>query len=266
VLILSWVAVAAYGVYVWRHAEMEWPHTSFATQQALLDELKTVRLENCLLRRYGGPNGGGYLMCENLAEGVASAYSYGIDREDDWGCDVSRQLNVAVHQYDCFTAERPTCPGGRFVFHDECVGPRRETIDGRPFDTISSQIQRNGDTAKPLFLKMDVEGAEWESLMATPDSVLDRFIQLPMELHLRLADERRFLELVKRLKEHFYLVNLHFNNNRAACTGDGPLPSRAFQTLWVNKHVGVLDANAPSPAPASPLNAPDDPRFPECRR
>jgi len=243
-----------------------WTPTSHAVQQALLDELKTVSLKNCTLKRYGSPHDGGYLMCENLLKDVTAAYSYGIDLEDNWGCDVSRELGVIVHQYDCFTNERPACGGG-FMFHDECVGPQRETLHGQPFDTLAGQIARNRDTGKALLVKIDVEGAEWESLLATPDAVLDTFVQMPMELHLRGSpDESRFLTLVRRLKEKFYLVNLHFNNYPIACTSeDDPLPSRAFQTLWVNKRIAILDPEAPSPTPPSPLNAADDPKSPECR-
>ncbi len=242
-----------------------WPPTPHAVQHALLDELKPVSLKNCTLKRYGSPHDGGYLMCANLLKDVKAAYSYGIDLEDNWGCDVSRELGMSVQQYDCFTNERPACSGGRFVFHDECVGPRRETLDGQPFDTVASQIARNGDTGNALLVKIDVEGAEWESLLATPDAVLDTIVQMPMELHLRgLADQSRFLTLVRRLKDKFYLVNLHFNN--FACMGsDEPMPAGAFQTLWVNKRLGILDPGAPSPAPPSPLNAADDPNAPECR-
>jgi len=241
-----------------------WSPTSHAVQQALLDELETVSLKNCTLKRYGSPHDGGYLMCANLLKDVTAAYSYGIDREDNWGCDVSRELGVVVHQYDCFANERPACSSS-FMFHDECVGPRRETLDGQPFDTLAAQIARNGHTGKTLLVKIDVEGAEWDSLLATPDAVLDTFVQLPMELHLRgSSDESRFLTLVKRLKEKFHLVNLHFNN--FACTGEAdPLPSKAFQALWVNKRVGTLDADAPSPAPASPLNTADEPNWPDCQ-
>jgi hypothetical protein len=111
-------------------------------------------------------------------------------------------------------------------------------------------------------VKIDIEGAEWDSLLATPDTVLDRIEQMPMELH--GVDERRFLDLVRRLKTRFYLVNLHFNNFE--CTRDlAPMPSRAYQVLWVNKRVGVLDPDAPVPAPPSPLNAPDSPELPDCQ-
>jgi len=110
---------------------------------------------------------------------------------------------------------------------------------------------------------MDIEGAEWESLRATPDDVLDSFVQFPMELHLRSADEALILETVKRLKRQFYLVNIHFNN-WACSPAFAPLPAPAFQTLWVNRRVGVLDPDAPVPAAPSPLNTPDNPAAPEC--
>ena len=232
-----------------------------AVREALFKEIQPVALKNCTLKRYGSQNDGGYLMCANLTKNVESAYSYGIDREDNWGCEVSRELAVPVHQYDCFTEHRPTCPGVKFFFHDECVGPRKQTLKGQPFDTIPNQIQRNGDAEKEILLKIDVEGAEWDSLMATPNTVLDRIVQMPMELH--GTNEQRFVETIRKLKQTFYVVNLHYNN--WACTPEvAPLRAWAYQVLLVNKRVGVLDASVTPPAPSSPFNAPDNPRAPEC--
>jgi hypothetical protein len=92
--------------------------------------------------------------------------------------------------------------------------------------------------------------------------VLDAIDQLAMELH--GVDERRFLAVVRRLKTRFHLVNLHFNNY--ACAEDlAPMPSGAYQVLWVNKRIGVIDPDAPVPAPPSPLNAPDGPSLPDCQ-
>src|SRR5207244_13646372 len=59
-----------------------------------------------------------------LIEPLDVAYSYGVGRNDDWGCELSRRYHVPVHQYDCFDPARPTCNGGTFVFHNECVGDR----------------------------------------------------------------------------------------------------------------------------------------------
>jgi len=231
-------------------------------RRALLEELRPVTLKNCTLKRFGSANDGGYLMCENLIAGLASAYSYGIATEDNWGCEVSRKFAVPVHQYDCFTPHRPTCDGGRPVFHDECIGPKTESVDSRPFDTLTNQISKNGDRNKRLIVKMDVEGAEWDSLLATPDAVLDRIDQMPMELH--GVNESRFLELVRKLKRTFYLVSLHFNNH--ACSADAdPLPAWAYQVLFVNKKLGVPDPSLPARVPGSATDAPDNPAVPDCQ-
>jgi hypothetical protein len=234
-------------------------------RQALWNEIRPVALKNCVLRRFGSVNDGGYLMCENLISGTESAYSYGIDTEDNWGCELSQKLGVGIHQYDCFTSIRPTCPNGRFVFHNECIGPKADTIDSHHFDTLAAQIDKNGDSGRRLLVKMDVEGAEWESLMATPNELLEKIDQLPMELHFTgLGTDLRFAEIIRKLKQTFYLVSVHFNNY--ACSDDlDPFPSAAFQVLFVNKRIGILDPDGPVRQPGSPPDAPDNPSIADCQ-
>lgn len=232
-----------------------------AVRQALLDELQPVVLQNCTLARFGSDADGGYLICQNLIEALGSAYSYGIGPNDDFGCEVSTRYSVPVHQYDCFDPARPVCLAGHNVFHNECIGSRREVVDSRIFDTLANHIASNGDSGKRLIVKIDVEGAEWDSLMATPDEILGRIDQMPMELH--GVDDRRFLETVQKLKRTFYVVNLHFNNNACDPTA-APLPAWAYQVLLVNKRIGVLDPAKGTP-PSSPLNMADNRREPDCQ-
>jgi hypothetical protein len=258
-IVLVLIAVLAIALTIWQAQRAR----QRQTRVALLAELQPVVLNNCTLKRFGSINDGGYLLCDNLGENIGSAYSYGIGKNDEFGCDVSRRYSVPVHQYDCFDPARPTCVGGRFVFHNECIGPRPERDeDRRVFDTLQNHISKNRDTGKRLIVKIDVEGAEWDSLLATPDAVFDQIDQMPMELH--GANEQRFLNLVRRLKQKFYLVNLHFNNYSCSPQLD-PLPAWAYQVLWVNKRIGLLDESAPVPAPVSALNAPDGPGIPDCQ-
>src|SRR5216110_3892321 len=114
-------------------------------REAILAELQPVVLKNCTLKRFGSANDGGYLMCENLIEPLDAGYSYGVGRNDDWGCDVSRRYHVPVHEYDCFDPARPTCNGGTFVFHNECVGDQTGYRESRFFDTLENQIRKNGN-------------------------------------------------------------------------------------------------------------------------
>jgi len=231
-------------------------------REAILAELQPVALKNCTLKRFGSANDGGYLMCENLIEPLDAAYSYGVGTNDDWGCEMSRRYYVPVHQYDCFDPARPTCNGGAFVFHNECVGDRAADRSSHFFDTLENQISKNGDSGRRLIIKMDIEGAEWDSLLAAPNELLASIPQIAMEMH--GFDNPKIVEVLRKLNRNFYLVNLHFNN--WSCTPKAaPLPAWAYQALWVNKRIGVPDPSAPVPAPMSPLNAPDSPTWPDCQ-
>jgi hypothetical protein len=228
--------------------------TARELREELLAEIRPIALKNCEMRRFGGQYDGGYLMCGNLLGAVQSAYSYGIGPTDDWGCDVSQSFNVPVHQYDCFSPPLAACTNKRSLFHDECVGPRADRIDGRVFDTITRQIARNGDMGKTLVMKIDIEGAELDSVLATSDSVFARVDQLAMEIH---GTNRRFLAMVRKLKRTFHVVHLHFNNLACKPLSARPLPAWAYQVLFVNKRVGIVDPAAPPPPLPHPLDAPD---------
>src|SRR6516162_5319522 len=231
-------------------------------REAILAELQPVTLKNCTFKRFGSANDGGYLMCENLIARLDAAYSYGVGPNDEWGCEVSRRYNVPVHPYACFDPATPTCNGGTFMFHDECVGNQTGYRGKRFFDTLENQIRKNGDTGRHLIIKMDIEGAEWDSLLAASDELLASIPQIAMEMH--GFDDPKIVKVLRKLKRNFYLVNLHFNN-WSCTTKAAPLPAWAYQVLWVSKRISIVDPSAPVPAPMSPLNAPDSPTWPDCQ-
>ena len=232
----------------------------------LFEELRPVSLRNCQFARFGGPNDGGYLLCVNLLRDVQVAYSYGINGEDNWGCDVTTRLGIPVREYDCFNLKRPLCAGGQkqLFFHEECVSEHRQRVDGRPFDTVWNQLNANGDAGKRLLVKMDVEGAEWSALAGTPDETLALTDQLVMEMHHvdRGLPER--LALIRRLKKYFYVANVHFNN-WSCREGTMPFPAWAFQVLLINKRIAEIDPVTRRVAFENPLNARDGARVPDCQ-
>jgi len=227
----------------------------------LAEELQPVSLSNCQWDRVGSPNDGGYAMCGNLLAGIETAYSYGIGGNDDWGCEISDKRKVPVHQYDCFHPASPPCSRGNLKLNVECLGPRTETQDGRAFDTLASQIARNGDAARPKVVKIDIEGAEWQAILAAPDELFDTIVQMPMELH--GTDTQEVLDGLRKLKKHFYLVSVHFNNWRCS-TDYAPFPTFAYQVLLVNRKIGIV-GRPPAGAPTlASVLAPDNTRAPEC--
>ena len=231
-------------------------------RQRLFAELTPVALKTCQLERFGEPNDGGYLMCGNLLGDAKVAYSYGISGYDQWGCDISTRLKVPVHQYDCFETTRPVCATGVTVFHEECVGDSRRTLEGRPFDTITGQIVKNGDAGKNIVIKIDVEGAEWDSFAATPDAVFELVDQMAVEFH--EVNDPAFLEVVQRLKRFFHVAHLHFNN--FSCSGQSlaPFAGWAYEVLFVNKRLDTVDTERAVVSP-HPLDAPNTLVYPDCQ-
>jgi hypothetical protein len=239
-------------------------------RQALYDMLQPVALTNCRLERFGEANDGGYLMCANLLEAVQSGYSYGISGYDKWGCDMSSRLGIPLHEYDCFDTTQPVCPTGRTVFHAECVSDRPRTELGRFFDSIPNQITRNGDGAKRIVLKIDVEGAEWDAFAATPDEVLQQIDQLAVEFHWVHDDkhqwvhnEEKYVRVISRLKEFFHVAHVH-QNNYSCVSGLEPFPAWAYEVLFVSKRLGLADAGS-TPQGLSSLDAPNNPKIADCQ-
>jgi hypothetical protein len=236
-------------------------------RQTLFDLVQPIAISNCQLERFGEANDGGYLMCGNLLGAIESGYSYGIAGYDKWGCDISTKHRVPVHQYDCFVTDRPECPAGKTVFHTECVGDVAETVDGRVFDTIRNQFAKNGDSSKRIVLKIDVEGAEWDSLLATPDETLSQIDQLTAEFHWVQGkdgwiEDDKYLRVVRRLKQFFEIAHIHYNNS--ACVGGlEPFPTWTYEVLFVSKRLAVVDPTR-KPSGLHPLDTPNDPRIPEC--
>jgi hypothetical protein len=252
-----------------QHPVVPQPPEVVELRQRLFDMLQPVALTNCELERFGEAHDGGYLMCGNLLSGVQSAYSYGIGGYDKWGCDISRTLDLTVHQYDCFNTAQPWCFIGDTVFHAECVGETTDTVHGRLFDTLQNQLARNGDSSGRIVMKMDVEGAEWDSLLSAPDEILARVDQMAVEFHWmedtnhRWEQADRYVRVVQRLRQFFEIAHIHFNN--ASCIGDlGPFPAWAYEVLFVSKRLAVVDPSLTSGG-LHPLDAPNNPSLADCQ-
>jgi hypothetical protein len=231
-------------------------------RESLFAELQPVTLKNCVIKRFGEPHDGGYLLCANLLKGVQSGYSYGISGYDGWGCEISRTLKVQVHEYDCFNLQEPVCKGGNTAFHAECVAGEPSTDSaGRLFETPEHQLAKNGDAGRQVVMKIDVEGAEWDTFAKTPDLVLERIDQLAVEFH--GVSKPYYAETMLRLKRFFYIANLHFNNY--SCNARiAPFPAWAYEVLFVNKRLGVPDPSGKPPT-LNAANAPNDPARADCQ-
>ena len=126
---------------------------------------------------------------------------------------------------------------------------------------MENQFAKNGDTRKRLVVKMDVEGAEWDSLLEASDETLDQINQLAIEMH--YVENPKYVRVVERLKQRFYVAHLHFNNN-SCWHAVHPFPAWAYEVLFVNKRMATLAPGEPPRRPAA-VDAPNNPKAPDCQ-
>jgi hypothetical protein len=120
--------------------------------------------------------------------------------------------------------------------------------------------------------------------LAAPDDILDNIEQLIVEFHMghqvtiktgpsktdltvvEFHDEDlgKFIKVIKKLKNTFYLVNMHYNNS-TCCDKTSPFSAWAYEVLFVNKRIGKPDKHAPAFPKYQPLDAPNDPAFIDCQ-
>ena len=108
-------------------------------------------------------------------------YSYGIAQDIGFESHFVKENPIPAYLYDHTISDLPEENSSSLItWKPEGIGPRRTAN----LNSLEGHVAENGDAEKEnLLLKMDVEGAEWLSLLETPDDVWGRFKQVVIELH-----------------------------------------------------------------------------------
>ncbi len=112
-------------------------------------------------------------------------------------------------------------------------------------DTCESHIARNSDQDKRIFLKMDVEGAEWLTFLNMPEKTLLQCNQIAVEVHdlsglgINTMCPKASLEekvaVMKKITKHFHCWNVHANNYASMFIVDGYKVPDVMEMTFVNK-------------------------------
>ena len=164
-------------------------------------------------RRLGTRLDGGYVVADDL-ENIHAAYSFGISVEVSFDYALA-EAGIPVRMFD-HTVEGPPVAHPNFSFHKQGLGP---TVDpDSSLFTLEHHIRQCGDMGRTdMLLKLDIEGAEFDSLIAAGPGLLRSFRQIVIEIHWlqRLADPAyrdAFCRMMACLLNGFHLVHVHGNN------------------------------------------------------
>jgi hypothetical protein len=201
--------------------------------RGLLHSLRPVDGGHELIRL--GPDGdGGYLVPDDLA-GIEYAFSPGVSTESGFEAALAargQRVFLADHSVD---GPAEANPGFAFV---------KKFVGGLCDDTYTTLEQWKSSTigahAGDLLMQMDIEGGEYETLLACPAPLLAQFRILVIEFHyLHELLNKRYFELVSRifrkLLQTHSVVHIHPNNCCGSVRADGlELPRIAEFTLQRN--------------------------------
>ena len=216
----------------------------------LLKELKIFDFPNSRRIRIGSNNDGGYVLLNSGLESIEIIYSYGVGDNCDFEVMICEKYDAIAKLYD-HTVDSVPLKKGFIYFKREGVGPKKT----ENCNTIENHINENGDTGKRLLLQMDVEGAEWDTLIHTPNSVLGLFDQIVIEVHGLASDVSKPLDggelyevvmdkkikVLRKINALFYLYHVHANTEGGLYYIDWFKIPDVLELTFVNKKA-VKDA------------------------
>jgi hypothetical protein len=187
------------------------------------------------LLRLGAEMDGGYLLPDDL-EGIRYCFSPGVS---DIALFESQLADRGIHSFLAdYSVDRPPVCRPEIVFDRRHVG----ATNSKTHMTLAAWKQHylpgyEGD----LLLQMDIEGAEYEALLSTPDRLLHQFRIIVVEMHWleRLFDPFAFRIMdacFEKLLSQFYVVHLHPNNCGGRIVENGIEVPHVIEMTFFNRH------------------------------
>jgi hypothetical protein len=174
------------------------------------------KLNNDAIHSYGelnpasflyNPGGydGAYSLSERCLNKSKYVYSYGVGIYDvavKFDIEMSK-INKVVYMYD-----------GQVDFSskDKNLIFKKENVDSKK---IVNHIYENGHANETnMTLKMDIEGAEYETIYYSLDNITKNFNQIALEVHdlLDIENSREKIQTFEKINEYYYLIHLRANN------------------------------------------------------
>lgn len=177
--------------------------------KAFVGLFSPIRTEHELVR-IGGEGDGGYLVPDDLDQ-ITACYSPGVSDIADFELDLAeRGINCYLADY---SVENAPTDHPNFDFRRNYVGGYDDDV----FLTLGRWYNETGQPQGDLILQMDIEGAEYHTLLATPTDLLQKFRIIVLELHHldRICDRDLgpvIHATVAKLLRDFDLVHIHQNN------------------------------------------------------
>ena len=192
---------------------------------SLIGALQPMQTEHPLVRVGQGADGG--YLCPDDFEGITHCFSPGVSNLVLFERHLFERYGVRSFLCDA-AVERPAADFP-FEFDRKFVGAHNDDT----FMTLDAWFHRylDGDhETGDMLLQMDIEGAEYQTLLSAPDALLAKFRIIAIEFHhlFKMLDYVAFPIIdaaFRKLLTTHVVVHAHPNNNQGAVKiGDVVIP------------------------------------------
>ena len=162
-------------------------------------------------------------MCEIPNIKYDLLLSAGIGEDDSF----ERAFLDAHPSLHCYAFDNSDCE----VNHSRCTFIQKFVATNN--NDKETNFHEYLDTHNTIFLKMDIEGAEYPFFWTLRDGDLDKFAQIAIEFHMPFLPKQA--EVLKTLSQTHYLVHLHPNNCCGTQIIDGCAVPNLFECTYIHK-------------------------------
>jgi hypothetical protein len=187
--------------------------TSANELNELFKLLRPVKTKYNLIR-VGGDEDGGYLLPNDL-EMIEACYSPGVGSSIKFEIDLFEKFKIGSHLADYSVDDPANKSPAILSFTKKYLGSitSKNHISFDDWIDIFNPVSHNKD----LIMQMDIEGGEYETLMAINEKTLKRFRIIVLELHdIEAFANRNYFKFMKiffhKLLKHHNVVHIHPNN------------------------------------------------------
>ncbi|CAN2231068.1 FkbM family methyltransferase [Candidatus Planktophila dulcis] len=189
--------------------------TGLTPKNEVLSLLRRIRPQDNghKLIRVGGPGDGGYLIPDDVT-GISECFSPGSNKLSNFESEIADRWQIKSYICDSIE-EKPSDLTAFQDFTEAWVGP---ATDGENYISLTHWVEEKSQSQGDLILQMDIEGAEFLTVLAASKQLLKRFRMVVIELHFlealknRWAYDQIYLPFFDKLLKEFDVVHLHPNN------------------------------------------------------
>jgi len=212
-----------------KYPQEYWANNSFEINERVSEVKKLLKLKtpkNTKFKRLGTLYDGGYVVADDISS-TDYVVSFGVEGNVDFEKDLS-DYGCHIDMYDYSVDKTPIdIPNSRFF--KEKIGVSADCT------TLQECLNK---TDKDVFLKVDIEGSEWDVFAAATEEELNRCRQITIESHwLQNLTYDAFYKAVimalTNLRKTHTPVLVHPNNNQPLMVlGNSPVPT-VFEVLYL---------------------------------